>query len=69
MAARYSRRYANRLLQAYIDEIEEVREKVEKDFAEKDFENASARDDMEDCVRRIRSECNYLIAQIQIQML
>lgn len=67
MAPRYKKSYANKVLDAYIEEAEGVRYRIQKDFADMDFENASARNDMEDCVQRMLAQCDSLIQEIQGQ--
>ncbi|MDE7062730.1 MAG: hypothetical protein K2O73_05750 [Lachnospiraceae bacterium] len=69
MAARYKKSYANKVLNAYIEEVEGVRYRIQKDFEDMDFENASARNDMEDCVQRMLAQCDSLIQEIQGQKL
>lgn len=69
MAARYKKSHANKVLDAYIEEVEDVRYRIQKDFEDMDIENASARNDMEDCVQRMLAQCDSLIQEIQGQKL
>lgn len=66
---RYKKSYANKVLDAYIDEVEDIRYRIQKDFGDMDFENASARNDMEDCVRQMSALCDALIFEIYSQKL
>lgn len=64
---RYKKSYANKTLDAYIAEVEELRYRIDKDFADMDFANASARNEMEDIIRRMMAECDRLISDIRMK--
>lgn len=66
---RYKKSYANKVLDAYITEIEAVRERIRKDFLDMDFSNASARNEMEESVAAMLMECDNLISDIELQKL
>ncbi len=69
LVQRYKKSYANKVLDAYIEEVEDIRYRIQKDFSDMDFENASARNGMEDCVRRMSALCDALIFEIYSQKL
>lgn len=62
---RYKKSYTNKTLDAYIAEVEAVRDRILKDFTDMDFENASARNEAEDCVQRMAAECDRLLYDIR----
>ncbi|MDE7062794.1 MAG: hypothetical protein K2O73_06080 [Lachnospiraceae bacterium] len=64
---RYKKSYANKTLDAYIAEVEELRDRIDKDFTDMDFANASARNEMEDIIRRMMAECDRLISDIRMK--
>lgn len=64
---RYKKSYANKTLDAYIAEVEELRYRIDKDFTDMDFANASARNEMEDIIRRMMAECDRLISDIRMK--
>lgn len=66
---RYKKSYANAMLDKYIGEVEEIRYRIEKDFPDMDFANASARSEMEECIIRMLSYCDGLISDIQAHKL
>lgn len=67
--SRYKKSYANKVLDAYIDEVEDIRYRIQKDFGDMDLENASARSHMEDCVGQMTALCDALIFEIYSQKL
>jgi len=56
---------ANKLIASYIKEITAQMNSVQKDFNNMKFENANAKDQIEEIVKLIKSDCGSLINALQ----
>lgn len=56
---------ANLIMGHYQQQLEEIKQKVHKNFSEMDLENNSAKEDMEDIIAEVEAECTKLSAYIE----
>lgn len=66
---RYKKSYANKLMNAYIEELEDIKRDVCKSFQDMDLANASVQNEMEKIIGHITWECDSLISAIEIRKL
>lgn len=64
MAYRCTARSAKKMVDVYTSEIERHMKRIRKDFNDMDFENASAKLEMDIVIREIESNCRNLINDI-----
>lgn len=66
---RYKKSYANKLMNAYIEELEDIKRKVSRNFQDMDLTNASVQNEMEEIIDCITWECDSLISAIESRKL
>ncbi len=62
---RYKKSYANKLMNAYIEELEDIKRKVQKNFQDMDLANAGLQDEMQEIIDGIIWECESLRSAIE----
>lgn len=62
---RCCKKYLNKMLDAYIEEIEDISRTLQKNFEEMDFENARTREDMQVVVDNMKSTCKDIRNMIE----
>ncbi|NLD48581.1 MAG: hypothetical protein GX660_15570 [Clostridiaceae bacterium] len=65
MSKRYSAHTAKKLIDLYVNQIETQIALVQKNFNEMDFENADARNNMEDIIKSMKSNYRDLINELR----
>lgn len=66
---RYKKSYANKLMNAYIEELEDIKRKVQKNFQDMDLANADLQDEMQEIIDGITWECESLRSAIESRKL
>jgi len=56
---------ANGLVSTYVRQLNTQIESIQKNFNDMDFENASARNEMEAVINNMKSSCRNLISDLQ----
>lgn len=56
---------AHLIMRNYQQQLEEIKQKIRKNFSEMDLENNSAKEDMDDIIVKIESSCNTLSNYIE----
>ncbi|HEX9062319.1 MAG TPA: hypothetical protein VF941_19280 [Clostridia bacterium] len=65
MAGRCSATAARQLIDAYVNEIERQIKSIQKNFNDMDFENADARNEAENIINNMKSNCRSLIDELR----
>ncbi|NLK79068.1 MAG: hypothetical protein GX284_15455 [Clostridiales bacterium] len=64
---RCCKKYLNKMLDAYQEELADISKAIQKNFEDMDFENAKTREDMELIVGDMRAACEALKSTIESQ--
>ena len=64
---RCCKKYLNKMLDAYQEELADISKAIQKNFEDMDFENAKTREDMELIVGNMRAACEALKSTIASQ--
>lgn len=63
--SRYTKNYAERLLDAYIEEIRDIRSRLWKQLSDMDLENADVYEDLNESVQGLQLQCDMLMWKIE----
>lgn len=62
---RCCKKYLNRMLDAYVEDLEDIKNRIVKDFTDMDFENATTRTEMQDVVYQMVAHCDNIKNNIE----